>query len=119
MPKAGEESTPHWFSTRPTSLLAALFSHPPSAAFALPRPDALSPLPAARHRAGFCVSGHQHIIPDDTSIPSPASLAYRGDADFHAVVNFRFAEVSEVRIQRILGSSGAEVLRSSPSNPRS
>jgi hypothetical protein len=44
----------------------------------LPRPDALSPLPAARHRAGSCVRVHQHIMPDDMSITSPAVLGRLG-----------------------------------------
>jgi hypothetical protein len=36
-----------------------------------PRPDALSPLSSAC--ANSCVRVHQHIIPDDMGIPSPAS----------------------------------------------
>jgi hypothetical protein len=50
------------------------------AAFALPRPDALSPHPTAPVlcRVARCVRVHQHMIPDDMSIPSPASLALSG-----------------------------------------
>jgi hypothetical protein len=39
------------------------------------------------------------MITDDMSIPSSASLAYRGGgyAAFHAVVNFAITEFSEVQ----------------------
>jgi hypothetical protein len=47
---------------------------------ALPRPDALSPLPAASPCAVSCVRVHQHVIPDDRSIPRRRSWPYRGGA---------------------------------------
>jgi hypothetical protein len=56
----------------PSALLAALFPHPCGAALALPRPDALSPL-SPNTRSG-------RIIPDDTGIPWPTTLANRGGA---------------------------------------
>jgi hypothetical protein len=46
MPEAGEESTPHWFRTRPTSLLAALYPHSPGARLSL------CPLQALRGTSG-------------------------------------------------------------------
>jgi hypothetical protein len=42
--------------------------------FAVPRPDALSP------PLRGCVRVHQHMIPDDMSIPSSASLTYQDGA---------------------------------------
>jgi hypothetical protein len=44
--KAGEGYAPHWFRTRPTSLLAALYPHPPGARLSL------CPLQALRETSG-------------------------------------------------------------------
>jgi hypothetical protein len=72
-------------------LLAALFYLPwfVNAAFALPRPDALSPPPAAPVLCQRSVyADTTHIIPDDMGIPSSAVLVLsgRGYAPFASLV---------------------------------
>ena len=60
---------------------------------------------------GFCASLKEHVSWSALQLaplPSPAVLALsgRGDADFHADVNFAFTEFSEVRHGCAKGSSG-------------
>jgi len=68
--------------------------------FALPRPEALSPLFRPDTRCG-------RIIPDDMDMPSPAVLALSGwgYTDCDASVNFAFWGFSEVGLTGVLGSS--------------
>jgi hypothetical protein len=53
----------------------------------------------ARCQVVSCVRVHQHIIPGDIGIPSPAvrGLSGRGYADFPVGVNFAGTEFSEGR----------------------
>src|SRR5215204_978427 len=80
------------------SFLSLLCSGPSS----LPRPDALSPPPAAPMPCGFLCRRAQTIserLPlPGRSTPSPAFLALsgRGDATFHVGLNFALTEFSEV-----------------------
>ena len=61
--------------------------------FALPRPDALSPHLPASPCAVSCVRVHQHIIPDNISIPL---LGYRARSGW-GYAELRLKEFSEVR----------------------
>jgi hypothetical protein len=54
-----------------------------------------------------CVRVHQHIIPDDMSIPRRRSWPYRGGA----MLNFAIKEFCELRLLGILGSSLTAWLR--------
>jgi hypothetical protein len=80
------------------SFLSLLCSGPSS----LPRPDALSPPPAAPMPCGFLCRRAQttseRLPLPGRSTPSPAFLALsgRGDATFHVGLNFALTEFSEV-----------------------
>jgi hypothetical protein len=85
------------------SFLSLLCSGPSS----LPRPDALSPPPAAPMPCGFLCRRAQttseRLPLPGRSTPSPAFLALsgRGDATFHVGLNFALTEFSEVRSSQI------------------
>jgi hypothetical protein len=74
--------------------------------FALPRPDALSPPPAAPMPCGFLCRRAQttseRLPLPGRSTPSPAVLALsgRGDATFHVGLNFAITEFSEVHKEK-------------------
>jgi hypothetical protein len=86
-------------------LLAALYwgtgSSSTNAAFALPRPDALSSLPDRPYAVRRLVSAYTiHIMPDNMGIPSSASLANRGGPmqPLTLPANFALSEFSDVRL---------------------
>ena len=90
---------------------AALCGPLPGAAFALPRPDALSPLPVSPAAEAHNTRRYGHTL-----VGGPGRSGW-GYADFHDAVNFAFTQFYEVQARATEFATGSQHPSNTENNP--